>query len=295
MDNQPAEVISFRRYLKRRDYAPNTIRCYLNDLAHFFKFVAKPVDQVAAEDVDRYIEAQQEQERAATTINRRLSAVRRLYVYLRQCENPELVVPVRPHHTLKEPEPLPRFLKADEVERLFAVIQDRRDRAMFTLMLRCGLRVEEVAGLEVDDLDLTGQRLTVREPKNRRDRVVYLSPDALEVLKAYLTERGEAECSQVFLVPRGRGRGRGISVRGIQKRFEHYATQAQIQASCHCLRHTFATQLLEYGAEITTVQALLGHSQVTTTRRYTRVSNPRVRNDYFQGMAKVLEKQRDTI
>ena len=292
MDNEPAEVISFRRYLKRRDYTPNTIRCYLNDLAHFLQLVAKPVGQVTAEDVDRYIEAQQERGLAATTINRRLSAVRQLYTYLRQREALELVVPVRPYHTLKEPQPLPRFLKADEVERLFAVIQGRRDRAVFTLMLRCGLRVEEVARLEMDDLDLLGQRLTIRDPKNRRDRVVYLALDALQIIKAYLAERGKVECAQVFLVPRGRGKGQGISVRGIQKRFEHYATQAQVQASCHSLRHTFATQLLEHGAEITTVQALLGHSQVVTTQRYTQVSNPKVRDDYFRGMAKVLEKQR---
>jgi len=295
MDNLSAEVISFRRYLKRRDYAPNTIRCYLNDLAHFFKFITKPVTQVTIEDVDRYIEAQQEQDRAATTINRRLSVVRQLYLYLRRSENPELLVPVRSYHTLREPDPLPRALQAEEVKRLFAVIRDRRDRAMFTLMLRCGLRVKEVARLEMGDIDLVARRLTVRKPKNRRERVVYLSPDALEALEAYLAERGEAECSQVFLVPRGRGRGQGISVRGIQKRLEHYAAQARIDASCHCLRHTFATQLLEYGADITTVQALLGHRQVTTTQRYTRVSNPKVRNDYFQGIAKVMEKQRDAI
>ena len=196
MDNEPAEVISFRRYLKRRAYAPNTIRCYLNDLAHFLQFVAKPVGQVMPQDVDRYIEAQQERGLAATTINRRLSAVRQLYTYLRRREAPGLVRPVRPDHALRTPRPLPRFLKADEVERLFAAIQDRRDRAMFTLMLHCGLRVREVARLEMHDLDLAGQRLTVRDSKNRKDRVVFLSLDALQILEAYLAERS--------LIPEGR-------------------------------------------------------------------------------------------
>jgi site-specific recombinase XerD len=295
MGSEPTQVISFRRHLKRRGYAPNTIRCYLNDLNHFVQFVTKPIDLVTTGDVDLYIEDQQNRGLAATTINRRLSTVRHLFTYLRQREAPELVVPVRPFHTLKVPEPLPRFLKADEVQRLFAVIHDHRDRAMFTLMLRCGLRVKEAAKLEMDDLDPDRKCLTIRAPKNRRDRVVYLCPDALLILNTYLVERSQVECTKVFLVPRGRGRGQGISVRGIQKRLEHYASQAQVEADCHSLRHTFATQLLEHGAEITTVQALLGHKQIVTTQRYTRVSNPKIRDDYFQGIAKVLEKQREAI
>ena len=231
MNNQPDEVISFRRYLKRRAYTPNTVRCYLNDLAHFLQFVDKPVDLVTPQDVDGYIDAQQERGLATTTINRRLSAVRQLYSYLRRRDAPELIVPVRPDHTLKTPRPLPRFLKTDEVERLFAAIQDRRDRAMFTLMLHCGLRVREVSRLEMHDLDLADQRLTIRDSKNRQDRVVYLSTDALHILEAYLAERGQAECASVFLVPRGRGRGQGVSIRGIQKRFELYAAQAQVEGA----------------------------------------------------------------
>lgn len=293
MSPLPDEIVSFRRYLKRRNYAPNTRRSYLNDLEHFLRIVDKPVCQVTPQDVERFIEQQQAQGLAAKTINRRLAAVARLYTYLRQTDYPELRVPVRPKlHYLKASDPLPRCLKAEEVERLFAVMDDPRDRAIFTLMLRCGLRVEEVATLEMADVDLERQQLMVRAPKNRRDRVVYLALDALQVLETYLARRGRADNPQVFLVPRGRGRGKGISVRGIQKRLEHYAAQAGVEVTCHSLRHTFASQLLENGADMVTIQALLGHAQVSTTQRYARVSNPKVREDYFRGMAKVLDQQR---
>jgi len=291
MSALPDEIVSFRRYLKRRNYAVNTQRSYLNDLAHFLRLVDKPVREVSAQDVERFIEQQQEQGLAASTINRRLVAVARLYTYLRQAEDPELVVPVRPQlHYLKQPDPLPRGLKSEEVQRLFAVIDDPRDRAIFSLMLRCGLRVREVTRLEIQDVDLAGQQLLIRQSKNQCDRLVYVALDALQNLEAYLTRRGRAECAKLFLVPGGRGRGQGISVRGIQKRLEHYAAQAGLEdVTCHRLRHTFAGQLLDNGAEITTVQALLGHRQVTTTQRYTRVSNPKVRDDYFRGMAQVLD------
>jgi len=292
MSGLPPEIVSFRRYLKRRNYAANTVRSYLNDLEHFLQVADKPVREVTSQDVERFIEQQQTQSLAASTINRRLTAVARLYTYLRQAEDPELVVPVRPKlHYLRQPDPLPRGLKSDEVERLFAVIDDPRDRAIFTLMLRCGLRVQEVAALDMDDVDLARQQLVIRDSKNGRDRVVYLALDALQFLKAYLAQRGTAECPKVFLVPRGRGQGQGISVRGIQKRLEHYAGLGGVAVTCHSLRHTFASQLLDNGADIVTVQALLGHAHVSTTQRYARVSNPKVRADYFRGMAKVLDSQ----
>ena len=292
MRELPDEVIRFRQYLKRRQCAPHTVRSYLHDWELFLRQVDKPVLQVTSQDVDAFIEAQQKRGLAATTINRRLASIRRLYVYLRQSDDPELEVPVQPAlHYLKQPDPLPRGLREEEVQRFFAAVQDARDRAIFTLMLRAGLRVQEVAALQMEDLDLARQQIEILASKNGRERMVYLSPDAHQALQAYLDQRPPSPCPEVFLVPRGRGKGQGISVRGIQKRLEHYATQTGLALTCHRLRHTFASQLLNHGADIGTVQALLGHTQVTTTQRYARVSNPKAREDYFRGMAQVLEKQ----
>lgn len=292
MSKLPDEVISFRRYLKRRNYAPNTLRSYLNDLEQFLRSVNKPLLEVSAKEVERFIEQQQAQGLSAVTINRRLSTVAELFRYLHQREQPELAIPVSNKlHRLKQPNPLPHCLKNEEVERFFDAITDSRDRAIFTLMLRCGLRVEEVVELEITDLDLGRQQLMIRNPKNRCDRLVYLAPDALLVLRRYLAVRISANSRKIFLVPGGRGKGQGISVRGIQKRIEKYAAQAGVTLTCHSLRHTFASQLLENGADIVTIQALLGHSRVTTTQRYARVSDPKVREDYFRGMDILLNKE----
>jgi len=292
MRELPDEVIRFRQYLKRRQCAPHTVRSYLHDWELFLRQVDKPVLAVTPQDVEAFIEAQQDRGLAATTINRRLASLRRLYVYLRQSDYPDLEVPVQPAlHHLKAPDPLPRGLREEEVQRFFAAIQDVRDRAIFTLMLRAGLRVQEVMALQMEELDLARQQLEIHASKNGRDRLVYLSVDAQEALQSYLDQRPSTLCPYVFLVPGGRGQGQGISVRGIQKRLEHYAELTGLALSCHRLRHTFASQLLNHGADIGTVQALLGHTRVTTTQRYARISNPKAREDYFRGMARVLEKQ----
>jgi site-specific recombinase XerD len=282
----------FRRYLERRNYAPHTIRNYLHDLQGFFALGHTDVLAVTPADVERYVESQQAQGLAPVTINRRLCALRRLYVYLREEQAYDLLMPVRLTHYLKKDRPLPRPLRDEEVQRLFAVIHDRRDRAIVTLVLRAGLRVEEVVALELENLDLPRQRLIVHAGKGGKDRRVYLSEDAVLALDAYLHQRAAVDCPRLFLVQKGVHKGQGISVRGVQKRLEYYARKAGISVSSHRLRHTFATNLLEGGADIVTVQELLGHASVTTTQRYTRVSNQKVRNDYFKGMEKVLATTR---
>lgn len=263
----------FRRYLERKNYAPHTIRSYLHDLRGFFAQQYPDVLAVTPAHVERYIEQQQAQGLSPTTINRRLCALRRLYVYLREERAYDLVLPVRLTHYLKKDRPLPHPLKDEEVQRLLTVIQDVRDRAIVTLVLRAGLRVQEVVNLELDHLDLARQRLVVRRGKGGKDRRVYLNRDAVSVLEAYLHKRSDAHCPCLFLVQKGIHKGQGISVRGVQKRMEHYGRKAGMQVSSHRLRHTFATNLLEGGADIVTVQELLGHASVITTQRYTRVSN----------------------
>jgi site-specific recombinase XerD len=183
-------------------------------------------------------------------------------------------------------------LKDSDVERFLAVITDRRDKAMFMVMLRCGLRVEEVSRLTMNALELKRNRLFVAHGKGDRDRVVYISKDARSALDAYIAIRPKAK--GLFLVEKGPRTGTPISVRGIQKRIEYYARISGVGVSCHSLRHTFATELLNADADISTIQDLLGHTHITTTQRYCRVSNLKVQRDYYKAIERVLEKsQRD--
>ena len=125
--------------------------------------------------------------------------------------------------------------------------------------------------------------------KNSMGRVVYLSEDARSALQAYLKKR-LSKAKGLFLVQKGPITGKPISVRGIQKRIEYYGRKSKVKVSCHQLRHTMATQLLNADAALVTIQDLLGHGQITTTQRYCRVSNLKVQRDYYKAIEVVLQR-----
>ena len=125
--------------------------------------------------------------------------------------------------------------------------------------------------------------------KGAKDRVVYVSDDTCLALNAYLAGRS-SKAKRLFLVQKGTMKGEPISVRGIQKRIEYYARKSGLEVSCHRLRHTFATQLLNADADLATIQDLLGHEHITTTQRYCRVANLKVQRDYYKAMELVMQR-----
>ena len=149
------------------------------------------------------------------------------YYYLIEEEQAPMVNPVKRGHTLRLSRPLPRHLRDEEVERLIKVGHRQQDRFMVMLVPRCGLRVEKVARLKLAALDLRRSLVFVHQGKGAKDRVVYLSDDAYEALVQYLRVRPASRIKEVFLVDKKRCRGKAISVRGIQKRLEHYARQGR--------------------------------------------------------------------
>jgi len=283
-------IINFRRHLKRRNFSPHTVKYYLNIIKQYVIWLDVPLEQATVEKVDAYIDHLHRKRLYPASINLYLVIIRVFYDYLRYEERVALTNPVKRNRRLRVPRPLPRSLHDQEVERLFGVIKGKRDMAIFKLMLRCGLRVEEVSNLSLGDIDLKWRKIIVQQGKGRKDRVVYISDDAHDALVAYLKIRSHYRAKKVFLVEKGTYKGQPISVRGIQKRIEYYAKKTGLKVSCHRLRHTMATQLLNAEAEVETIQDLLGHNWITTTQRYCRVSNLKVQRDYFKAMRNVLQR-----
>jgi site-specific recombinase XerD len=283
-------ILNWRRYLKRRNCSPHSVKNYLNLIRHFILWLDVPVEQVTHTTVSRYIEHLMRKRLAPKTINCHLNGLRQFYHYLREEEGVVITHPIRRSHFQKMSRPLPKHLRDEQVEAFFQVIQGARDRAMFLLMLRCGLRVEEVANLTIGVIDVKRRTILVEDGKGGKDRVVYLSHDALQALAAYLKVRPPSRSRKIFLAEKKPCQGQPISIRGIQRRMEYYAHQARLKVSCHHLRHTMATQLLNADADLCTIQDLLGHSNVKTTQRYCRISNLKVQRDYFKAMEVIMQK-----
>ena len=285
---ETTELIRYRRALKRKNYSAHTLKSYMSILEHFIRGLTVPLLEVTRQEIGLYVDDLIRKRRRPKTMTCHLQTIRLFFDYLINEEGKSMLNPIT-RISLRLPQPLPRHMKDDQVKSLFAVIKDLRDRAMFMLMLRCGLRVQEVAQLTVDALEYQRRQIFVFKGKGGRDRVVYMSEDARSALSAYMEKRS-SKAKGLFLVQKGPMKGKPLSVRGIQKRIEYYARKSNLNVSCHRLRHTMATQLLNADADLATIQDLLGHGQITTTQRYCRVANLKVQRDYYKAMEVVLQR-----
>ena len=252
-------IINFRRHLKRRNYSPHTVKYYLNILKQFVLWLDVAIEQATDKKIDAYIDYLHDKRMQPASINCYLAIIRVFYSYLKYEEQVNLTNPVKSGRRLRVPKPLPRPLREDQIDQFFDVIKTKRDWAMFRLMLRCGLRVEEVADLTLGAIDLKQCKIMVLNGKGSKDRVVYMSEDAAEGLDAYLKLRRHCRMKKVFLVEKGDYKGKPISVRGIQKRIEYYAKKSGVTVCCHRLRHYADSRIMptnrdKSGAPLTPLQ-----------------------------------------
>jgi len=289
------QVRAYLATLRRRNYSPATIESIMYLLTAFIQ-VLPPEQQACLSLVDRnnisvHIDRLQARSLKGATINNHLSAICGFFRFLLDQEQVERN-PVLESHYLREREyPLPQAMTDEEVRRFLTVIQDKMDRAMFLLLLRSGLRVGEVADRDLADVDMEHQTVRIeRGEKNGLGRIVYFSADAKAALEVWLAQRAPfLEVSRLFFTKKTKR----IEVCTINERFKRYLALADIEKphSAKSLRHTFATQLLNAGVPLTTLQKLLGHDSITTTQLYARLSDRTKRRNYFAAMDRVQARQ----
>ena len=294
----------FRDHLvAERNLAPLTVRNYLTDLAPLGDYMAD--EGIAAfGDLDRrkvrgYLSWLHELGYVRASIARKLSALRALYRWLNRvgiAGND----PLPPRGSFKTDSRLPRFLSQDEAARLMDApdpTSDKgiRDRALLELVYAAGLRVSEVSDLDLDSVNLGTRELRVTG-KGSKDRAVLVGESARSAIKVYLSEVRSKIASDdaggALFVNRY---GRRLSQRSIQKGVRDYAAHIGLgsQVHTHTLRHSFATHLLEGGADLRVVQELLGHSSPATTQVYTHITKTEARRAYMDSHPRASRKPQD--
>jgi site-specific recombinase XerD len=277
--------------LRRRDAAEKTRRAYRVDISQFAVWAAAqglPPPEVNPKLVRRYIARLSERGAAPSTSARKLASLRALFSSQREhgliVHNPADLVstPRRPAH-------LPKVLKVRDIGGLLdgipaTTLLEKRDRALFELAYACGLRAEELVSLRVSDIDHDGEQLRV-EGKGRKTRFLPVGEQATAALRLYLnSSRGRLldpahrDEQALFLSKSGRPLGTG----DVRRRLRVWSARVGCTsgATPHALRHSFATHLLDGGADLRAIQELLGHASISTTQVYTRVESARLRSAY---------------
>jgi integrase/recombinase XerC len=293
------QITVFCRYLdSERNVSPHTLAAYRSDLEQLTAFVARETGaEAGVADVDhlllrRYL-AQLGKHAKKSSVGRKLAAIRSFFRFMVRSgsveKNPaELIA------TPKKENRLPFHLDIDQVTTLVEGPQDDdphalRDRAILELLYSCGLRVSELTGLAIGDLDLSGGMVRVLG-KGGKERIVPVGGRAVEAVRGYLAERGElAGSGPLFL----NTRGQRINRRSVARIVDAYVLRiaAFKRISPHVLRHTFATHMLEGGADLRAIQELLGHASLSTTQKYTHVGIDRLMEVYDKAHPKAHVKK----
>jgi integrase/recombinase XerC len=287
-------LAGFLQFLKlAKNASAHTVRAYRADIAQFLGFVESHdglgpdgLHRVQRAHVREFLADLQQGEYARTSLARKLASLRAFCRWaLRQAYLQ--VDPTIGVVTIKQEERLPKFLRVKEVEALLEAPDARtpegqRDRALMEVLYASGIRAGEAHGLDVSDLDLAQQELYVRHGKGDKERIAILGEPAVEALRHYLADgrpRLAAHSSgspdpAVFL----NKFGLRLSDRGIRRTFDKYCAAAslRLKTTPHVLRHSFATHLLDNGADLRAVQELLGHANLITTQVYTHVTTERM-------------------
>ena len=288
-------VEQYLRHKYRRNCKSNTLKQAAISLMQFLSFFRKTgktqLKQLSREDIETFVEAMQDRKLKPATVCTRL---RNVYAFIRFLIEHKVVRYELLEHRikLKLPDRLPRAIDPQHLEQLRWVIDNCRDRGLILLLLRTGMRIGELLNCKVDDVDLAEQKILIYQAdKTGVGRVVYYSEDAQQALLAWLKARHPLN-GQLFY---GRG-GKPLCYEAARAMFNKYLHKAGLQYSTytlHCLRHTFATDLLNARMPLECLQVVLGHTSLEVTRRYARLSDKTREEEYFRAMDRILKGEFD--
>jgi len=287
-------INKFISYLKvQRNLSDNPVQAYQRDLRQFFDYLKHDdLIKIDRNTIRNYLGIMQRQGLDKRSAARKLSAIKAFFKYCAR----ENIIPSNPSLGLRSPKldkKLPSFLSEQQAEQAVQPNQEKpeetaRNNAIMELLYGSGLRSSELLGLKVGDLDLSGGQVKVTG-KGSKQRIVPLTRESISALKKYIAGRENQET--VFLGARGKALNRRQLQRIVQTRIRsaHYGGKA----SPHVLRHSFATHLLDRGADLKAVKELLGHANLSTTQIYTHITTDRLKKVYQQAHPRADDEGED--
>jgi len=292
MDLKDADHLHrYMRHKWRLNHKPRTLSSSFTSTALFLTFCqgfGKGVEDIRREDLEAFIEHEQDRGLNISTVRTRMASITAfLHFLMEQDIIPSTVL--KRKIKLRLPDTLPRAINPSDVGKLLSGIDTVRDRALILLLLRTGIRIGEALGLTLNDLDMQDRKVHLYEgEKNSMGRVVYISDDALFALKRWRAHRDKTKAFLFY----GKGDTR-LSYSAARSRFALYLRRAGLDHkgyTVHCLRHTFASELLNAGMRLECLQQLLGHQDIEVTRRYARLTDRTREEEYFRAMA-IIEQR----
>ena len=279
-------LIQYMRYKWRANHKPKTLEGSLTSIMLFLQFFGRSgktdITRLERSDLEAFIEHEQDRGMYISTVRTRMAS---LIAFLHFLMEQEALSPsvLKKTIRLKLPETLPRAMNPKDVKVLIGAINNVRDRALILLLLRTGIRIGEALGLTVNDINLAERKIHLFQgEKNSMGRVVYLSHDALFALKRWLAVRNNKDA---FIFPGHRG---PLCYSAARSCFVKYLKKARLEHkgyTVHCLRHSFASELLNAGMRLEVLQQLMGHQDIEVTRHYARLTDKTREEEYFRAMA----------
>ena len=288
----------FEGYLRqryRRNCKPNTLRSAAASLKQFLSFYKRSgkqhIEQLSREDIAAFTEMLQDRGLKPNTVSNRLRTV---YAFVRFLIEDKILKYelLERRIRIKLPDRLPRAIDPEDLKQLLLAIDRIRDRAMILLLLRTGMRIGELLNTKVHDIDLNNHRKLIYEAdKTGVGRVAYYSDDAQQALMSWLQVRDTFK--EYLFYGRGNGSLSYESARSIFIKYLEKAGLTHSRYTLHCLRHTFATELLNARMPLECLRVLLGHTSLEVTRIYARLTDKTRENEYFMAMERILRGDPD--